>query len=301
MSSQSEDHQNKRDQPNHPSSTSSDTNNNHQPPPPPPPPPPNNHSSPPPGYPPTTMGYPPQMMYPNAPYPGYPPPHPNPYNQYPYTQPPPASYYNQGYAAPRPDPCAGFLRGIIAVMIFLIAFSLLSSLITWAVLRPEAPVLRVDNMSVSNFSTSSVPFTATWDTNLTVENSNQKLRVYFDKILGTMFHDEEDNLLGASWLNPMFMDVQTKTTMHAMIFSNGSAENPVPIWVAQEMSKERGTTGAVKFSLRFRIWATFKVGSWWTRSLLLKVECDDLKVNFVGASGNGALVPGKHDDCEVYA
>lgn len=249
MSSQSEDHQNKRDQPNHPSSTSSDTNNNHQstdpaPPPPPSSEPPNNYSSGPHGYP-QTMGYPPQMMYPNAPYSGYPPPppHHHPYNQYPYTQPPPANYYYHGYASPPPDPCSGFLRGVIAAMIFLIVFSILSSLITWAVLRPEIPVFRVDNMSVSNFSTSAVPFTATWDTNLTVENPNQKLRLYFDKIMGTMFHGEE-HWLASSWLNPMFMDIQTKATMHAVIAANGSAENPVPIWVAQEMSKERANTGA---------------------------------------------------------
>ncbi|XP_022748418.1 NDR1/HIN1-like protein 10 [Durio zibethinus] len=296
MSSQSEDHQNKRDQSNHQSSSSSDTNNNHQTPPPPSEPP--NNQSPAHGYPPA-MGYPPQMMYPNAPHPGYPPPPPHGYNHYPYTQPPPAFYYSQGYPSSQHDRCSGFARGIIAAMILLIVLSCLSSLITWAVLRPQIPVFHVDNMSVSNFNTSSTPFTATWDTNLTLENPNHKLRLYFDRIVGAMFYNEEDSL-GSAWLNPIFMDTQTKTTIHAVISANGSAQNAVPIWLAQEMGKDRAT-GAVSFALRFRVWATFKSGSWWTRSLILRVLCDDLKVNFVGASGNGALSPGNRDDCEVYA
>ncbi|XVE61406.1 hypothetical protein DITRI_Ditri06bG0037100 [Diplodiscus trichospermus] len=300
MSSQPEDDQSKRGQSNHNSSTSSDGNENHRPRPSPPPPPPSqppNNLMPPHGYHPP-MGYPPPMMYPNAPYPGYPPPPPHGYNQYPYTQPPPAPYYNQGYAPPRHDPCSGFARGIVAAMIFLIVLSCLSSLITWAILRPQTPVFHVDNMSVSNFNTSSTPFTATWDTNLTIQNPNHKLRVYFDKIVGAMFYDEDDTL-GSSWVNPIFMDIKTQTTMHVVISANGSAQNAVPIWVAQEMSKERDT-GTVSFSLRFRIWATFKTGSWWTRTLVMRVFCDDLKVNFVGASGNGALAPGKGDDCDVY-
>ncbi|XP_022766057.1 NDR1/HIN1-like protein 10 [Durio zibethinus] len=302
MASQSDDHQNQRDQSDYHSSPSSDTYNNHQstPPAPPQPPsqPPNNHQSPAQGYLPA-MGYPPHMMYPNAPYPGGCPPPPHGYNQYPYAQHQAAPYYNQGYASGPHDPCSGFVRGIVAAVILLILLSCISSLITWAILRPQVPVFQVDNMSVSNFSTSSNPFTATWDTNLTVENPNHKLRLYFDKIVGAIFYNEEDSL-GSSWLNPAFMQTQTNTTIHAVISANGSAQNAVPIWVAQEMGKDRAT-GSVTFALRFRVWATFKSGSWWTRSLVLKVLCDDLKVNFVGVSGNGALAPEKRDDCEVYA
>lgn len=303
MSTPSDDHQNRRDQSNHQSSTSSDTNNNHQSSPPQPPPQqqPNNplpaH-----GYPPT-MGYPPQMYPPNnAPYPGYPPPHG--YNQYPYAQAPPAQYYdNQGYgSSSQPDRCSGFVRGVVAAMIILIVLSCISSLITWAVLRPQIPVFHVDKMSVSNFNTTSTPFTATWDTNLTVENPNHKLRVYFDRILGATFYKEEDSL-GTSWINPIFMDTKTNATLHAVISTNGSAEHAVPIWVAQEMGKERGTGGggSVSFELRFRVWATFKSGSWWTRNLVMKVSCENLKIDFVGASGNGALAPAKRDDCQVYS
>ncbi|EOY08453.1 hypothetical protein QUC31_010852 [Theobroma cacao] len=303
MSSHSEDHQNKRDQPNHHSSPSSDTNNNHQPaaPPPsqpPPPPQPPNNQSPAHGYPPA-MRFPPQMVYTHGgPYPAYPPP-PHGCNQYPYAQlPPGAPYYNQGYASPQNDRCSGFARGIIAAMFVLIVLTCLSSLITWVVLRPEIPVFHVDNMSVSNFNTST-PFMATWDTNLTLENPNHKLRLYLDKIVGAMFYDDEDSL-GSSWLNPIFMETKTKTTMNAIISTNGSAQNAVPIWLTQEMSKDRAT-GSLTFALRIRIWATFKTGSWWTRSLVIRVLCDDLKVNFVGASGNGALAPGKRDNCDVYA
>ncbi|XVE75873.1 hypothetical protein DITRI_Ditri12bG0126600 [Diplodiscus trichospermus] len=294
MSTQSDDHDhNRRDQSNHQSSTSSYTNDN--PPPQPPPQPPNNQS-PAYGYPPA-MGYPPQMIvYPNAPYPGYPHP-PHGYNQYISAQHPPAPYYNQGYARQQ-DRCSGFVRGVVVAMIILIVFSCLSSLITWAILRPQIPVFHVDNMSVSNFNTKSTPFTATWDTNLTVENPNHKLRVYFDKIVGYMFYDDEDSL-GSSWLNPIFMDTKTNTSLHAIISANGTAQNAMPIWVAQDMDKDRGT-GSVTFALRFRVWATFKSGSWWTRSLVMRVLCEDLKVDFVGASGNGALSPAKRDDCEVY-
>ncbi|OMO68580.1 Late embryogenesis abundant protein, LEA-14 [Corchorus olitorius] len=251
------------------------------------PPPPLPH-----GYPPA-MGYPPPpMMYPHG---GYGPPLPPGYSPYPYGHPPPGTVII--YPATPPNRAAACARGCLAAMIIIVILICLSSLLTWAILRPQTPVFHVDNMSVTNFNTST-PFTATWNTNISVQNPNHKLRVYFDRIMVVVLYDEED-MLGDTWLNPILMETKTNTTVNAVIAVNGSAENAVPIWVSQEMSKDRRELGAVIFSLRFRIWATFKSGNWWTRSLVMKVSCEDLKVKFDASSG--ALEPGKRDDCAVYA
>ncbi|OMO82556.1 Late embryogenesis abundant protein, LEA-14 [Corchorus capsularis] len=317
MSSQSENQQNKeqRDhQPNdhgHNQSSTLDANNHHPSPPPPaaphhppgPPPPPlgpslpPNIQSPPHGFPPA-MGYPPPMMYPHGGQypPGYPPPPPHVYNRYPYGQPPPGTVYYYPATTP-PNRAAGCARGCLAAMIIIVILICLSSLFTWAILRPQSPVFHVDNMSVTNWNTST-PFTATWNTNISIQNPNHKLRVYFDKIMVVILYDEE-NTLGDTWLNPFLMETKSNTSVNAVIAVNGSAQNAVPIWVSQEMGKDRNELGSVIFSLSFRIWATFKSGNWWTRSLIMKVSCDDLKVKFEYSSGT--LEPGKRDNCAVYA
>ncbi|GLT90110.1 hypothetical protein SLE2022_080610 [Rubroshorea leprosula] len=153
-------------------------------------------------------------------------------------------------------------------------------------------------MSVSNFNTST-PFTANFNATIVVDNSNKKMRIYFDRIQSSVYYDDS-NPVGFAYSTPLYLEKGTKTTMGVQISTNGSVEQSVPIWVVQEMEKERNTRGSVTFSLRFSIWSTFKSGTWWMRHMSMRVFCGDLKVDFGAGSGTGNLAAEKRDNCWIY-
>ncbi|GMI71093.1 hypothetical protein HRI_000778600 [Hibiscus trionum] len=254
---------------------------------------------PPPSQPPQVF-YPPGVMPPNGQFTGY---APLPPGHYPHAQaqPPPAFYYGQGYAESPPRsggfswPCRCFLIFLIVIILFLV----ISRIIIWATLLPRFPIFHVDNMSVTNFDAEANPFRAKWDAKVTVENPNKKLDMYLDKVEGFVnYNDKYD--VGFTWKNPMFLESRNKTTMRVVIVTGMSAHYAVPLWIVQDMGRDQ-KDGAVNFLLKFRVWATLKSRSWswFRRSLVLYVECDDLNVVFRGGSKNGTLESKDREDCDI--
>ncbi|GAV57323.1 LEA_2 domain-containing protein [Cephalotus follicularis] len=249
----------------------------------------------PPNPPPVVTGYPPVMGYP-PPYQGYG--HANGYNQYPHTQPPPAAYDHNvsAYQAQPPRGSSGFARGILVALSLLVVFACLSSIVTWIVLRPEIPIFHVDAFSVSGFNASTPRFVANWEANLTVDNPNTRLKVYVQQIQSFIYFDD-DEILASSLLDPFSMDTKGKATIFAKTKTDGSGQALV-----EDLSKARDK-GTMSFSLRFVVLSTFKSSgssSWWIKHVSMRVYCEDLEVAFVGATGNGALAPGKAKDCLVF-
>ncbi|XP_016670105.2 uncharacterized protein [Gossypium hirsutum] len=230
--------------------------------------------------------YPPAIVPPNAQFHGYnalPPrggygPYP-----YPYPYPPPGPYYGQGYIqSEHRHRCSGACRCFLATLL------------------PRFPVFHVENMHVTNFNTDANPFTARWETEIRIENPNTKLYLYVDGMEVFMnYNDKYD--VGFTWINPMFMESKNKTSMQVVINTGESAHHAVPIWIAQDMGKDQ-KNGGVNFVLKIKVWATLKSGMWlwFRRSLILNVECDDLKVNFGNSSREGTLEYIKdREDCYV--
>ncbi|PON43336.1 hydroxyproline-rich glycoprotein family protein [Parasponia andersonii] len=286
-SSSSEDISNKKEEHVQPQST--------EPNPPLPPPPPQ------PQYPPVVptpqMGYPPAMGYP-PPYTNNPPNgQPHPYN--PYTQPLPAHYYpNHPYTPAGASGGSAFVRGFLATLIILIIFICLSSIITWLILRPQIPVFHVDSFVVSNLNLSKADFAATWEANVTAQNPNHKLKIYFDQIQSFVYYKE--NFLSSSAVDPLLLETETRDVMRVRLATNNTVDHLVGNWVVDEIARERNA-GVLSFNLRMVVFATFKSGAWWTRHASMKVFCENLKVNFVGAENKGVLDSEKDSgDCDVY-
>ncbi|KAL4339860.1 hypothetical protein GQ457_08G017660 [Hibiscus cannabinus] len=243
--------------------------------------------------------YPPGVLPPNGQFTGYAPLPPG-YN--PQAQPPPAFYYGQGYAAGSPPRRGGFAWPCRCFLIFLIVIIMLlvvSRIIIWATLLPRFPIFHVDKMSVTNFNADANPVTGKWDTKVTVQNPNKKLDMYLDKVEAFMNYDDKYDV-GFTWKKPMFLESKNQTTMRVVITTGTSAHYAVPLWIAQDMGQDK-KKGAVNFVMRFRIWATLKSRSWawFRRSLVLYIECDDLKVQFWGGSKNGTLESKDREDCDI--
>ncbi|XP_038905898.1 uncharacterized protein LOC120091828 [Benincasa hispida] len=265
---------------------------------PPPMPPPSAGNNPPPVYPPPTLGYPPPqghcyppaMGYPPAPHPGYPPAPGNypPYNPY-YAQAPPAAYYNnhQNYRAETVN--TGFLRGIVTALILFVAIMTLSSILTWIILRPEIPVFRMDSFSVVNFNISKSNYSGNWDGNMTVQNPNHRLNVNVERVQS--FVDYKDNTLAMSYGDPFFLDVEKSIQMRVKLTSS-SPDDPGSWAETEDKLGQEKATGTVSFNLRFIAWTTFRYGSWWTRRVVIRVFCEDLKLVFAGpAAGKVVYSP----------
>ncbi|XP_022941877.1 uncharacterized protein LOC111447106 [Cucurbita moschata] len=258
-------------------------------------PPPSAAHNPAPIYPPPTMGYPP------APHPGYPPApgaYP-PYNGYAYAQAPPAAYYHnspQNYAV---EPFhASFIRGIVTALIILVVLMMLTSIITWIILRPEIPTFRVDTLGVTNFNISKSNYSGNWNATLVVQNPNKKLNLTFKRIQG--FVGYKDNTLAMSFADPFFLAVE-RTNLMRVRWTSSSPDDPGNWEETEEKLGKEKATRKVSFNLRFFVWTTFQSGSWWTRHVILRVFCDDLKIDFgTPNSVNGSFsAHGHHMHCAV--
>ncbi|XP_023528870.1 uncharacterized protein LOC111791665 [Cucurbita pepo subsp. pepo] len=282
---------------------------------PPPPLPPSAGNNPPPiypppttlGYPPHAHGYPPAMGYPPAPHPGYPPAPGNypPYNAYAYTQAPPAAYYNSNNNNNNPQyyrqetAGAGFLRGIFAALLLLVIIMTMSSIITWIILRPEIPNFKVDSFSLTNFNISKSNYSGIWDLKVTVQNPNHKLNLHFERIRS--FVDYNENTVATSFSDPFFLDMEKSRQM--LVKMTSSSPDDPGNWAQTEEKLERErATGTVSFTLRLLAWTTFRSGSGsgWTRRVILRVFCEDLKLVFTGHTTDGVYSPGAHSKtCKV--
>ncbi|CAN1133939.1 NDR1/HIN1-like protein 1 [Linum perenne] len=278
------------------SSSAAGANNTQQYPPQPP--------YPPGGYNPQTMGYPPYMGYPPgqpgqyqhpAQYPPYNYNYPN-YN-YP-TQAPPAAYYNNNYSQQELEAAAGFARGFLIGMMLLFFFIFFSTIIMWAVLRPEVPEFKVQSLSVTNFNAKPNAFSGAWDANVTAKNPNTKIRLFFNQIETFMFFGDEE--LASNYANPFSLDINgAQSALTAKMAANRTADGGEDEGEAMKKMAEDFGKGAVEFNLRMAAWTTFRSDSWWTRRSTVRVFCEELKVEFSGKSGKGSLVPGGNRDCLV--
>ncbi|KAF7851917.1 hypothetical protein BT93_L1631 [Corymbia citriodora subsp. variegata] len=239
---------------------------------------------------------------------GYPPPYAPPHSSgggggYPYGAPPPHVGYNPtndpryypSQVPPRRN--SGLAHAILVALLILVVSSCAISVITYVVLRPLIPEFHITAFSVTNFNISNSVLMGSWDANVTVDNKNEKLTAYFDRIQGYVYYDDPRNYI--SWSTEPSFSLETKTSgvlNVKMTMIEGEQPSPSAL---EQMNEER-RKGTVIFGLGFGLMGTFKSGWWWTSHFGMRVYCDSLGVGFVGASGTGSLRDQKPRLCEVY-
>ncbi|GLT54228.1 hypothetical protein SLA2020_274450 [Shorea laevis] len=167
-----------------------------------------------------------------------------------------------------------------------------------------SPVIGVDTFSVSKFNTSDPDFVANWDANVTVENPNNRLKIYFHKIQSWVAY--KDYILSSSLnVESLLLDPERHAVLHVKLSTNNSYEYDDQHVLAKkwlEMDQLDRNGGSVSYDLSMMVGSTFKCGWWWTRRSNLKVSCDDLEVRYVGETTNNRILPpGQSRVCTVYA
>ncbi|CAI9105734.1 OLC1v1004733C1 [Oldenlandia corymbosa var. corymbosa] len=233
--------------------------------------------------------------YPAANANGHPPPPPNSNTSYPYAAPPPPppNYYNpqQYYPAYQPDPQAVrraiFLRRVLAIIIAVFIIIGTSFFITWLVLRPRLPEIRVDSLSVSNYNLSGYQLTANFQIGITVRNPNSKIKVDYDQVDAYVY--SKDYRLAETSLAPFSQPKKNETSIRA---SEAAVNTYVDGDLVSDMNGQRSRSGRVNFNVRLLMSLRLKAGAWFSRRRYLKAFCGDLSVGIASNSSNGSLIGG---------
>ncbi|KAK7268089.1 hypothetical protein RIF29_20775 [Crotalaria pallida] len=261
---------------------------------PPPPPSATNY----PNHPPPGSGYPPPpygAYYPSA---GYPPagqnPHAYPQGYAAYTDGYPTGYQNHPPAAPYYGPppsyataSAGnrFLRSFILCCCIILSFIFLGSVLMALTLRPELPNYKVVSMSVKNFTTTPTLF-GEWDTKISIQNPNQKLRAYFSHFRVDVVYKED--IVSVNYARDFALNTNEIREMEVMGSSTRANESTMEKITKDAMEKERAI-GSIIFTFRVSSINAFESGSFSTRKAEIIAICEGLKIVFPNNSTTGTL------------
>lgn len=194
-----------------------------------------------------------------------------------------------------------FLRRLIAAL--LLTFVLISaiSIISWLILHPRVPVVRVDSLSVANFNLSSSQLTASYEVKFTVRNLNRKINLEVESLRVSVLYKR--NRLSRGLVQPF--DVRKMNQTGVKVEFGTNASNGFPVWkkgAAVEMGRELRELGVVSLKLRMGGLVKFKAAKWLTKQSSIDVFCDNLEVGFRSdnnnLTGNPRTTSGK--DCSVY-
>ncbi|KAI4348892.1 hypothetical protein L6164_009558 [Bauhinia variegata] len=265
--------------------------------------------------PPHTMAYPPappgygyghgQQNYNN--------PHPHPYAGYPngyanrhaynyYPQPQGAAggtYYGSAATMQQYNPApSNFFRRFIMCSIFLLMGLFLCSIIANMILRPKAPVYKLESFSVSNFNAGNSSVTADWASKITIENPNKRLNAYFSNLKVTVYHKQVE-LAHSFWLHGFELQTQQNTHMDVNLSLNSQNSSlQIPRHVVEEITKERAS-GTITIGVGLSMLTTFRYRSVLSRSRPIYAFCADIKLSFQGNSTSATAYTNRNCPLEM--
>ncbi|KAL5742078.1 hypothetical protein ACOSP7_028810 [Xanthoceras sorbifolium] len=188
-----------------------------------------------------------------------------------------------------------FITTLFSIM--LLSCSIFMIMALW--LGPQAPVVKLNSLSVTNFTVSNTKLAANWVANFTVYNPSVAMKLSFDHIESAVFY-KENTALAITSAEGFDMDLRGKNSVQ-MKFSTTGYEGDQPIVeypVLREIEEDK-RSGTVSFSLRMNMWTTYKSAGNWVafRRFVITPYCLDLNVGVV--AGNGSLIGGGSTQCEV--
>lgn len=245
------------------------------------------------------IGYPQPFPPPQQGCYGYPyTPYPNHYNA---VVPPPGTACYSSAQLPNisTEPSKGFAYARVAliIMIVLMVCTLAFSIFTWLVFGSGVPEFKIESFNVPYFDITNSTLKASWESNMTVKNTNQRLKISFTYIEGSLLY--RDKLVDVTMIDPLHLERNDEGRMKA----NFSLPDPEGIVsdansLVNAMGEDR-KIGIMEFDLRLFMGATFTSGSFWSKKVVLRVLCGDLRVNFPAPTGGGTW-NGRRGQCLTY-
>ncbi|XP_021892439.1 uncharacterized protein LOC110810557 [Carica papaya] len=163
---------------------------------------------------------------------------------------------------------------------------------------PRQPTIRINSLSLSNFSVSETKLAAVWIANLTVFNPSIALRISIDEIESSILY-REDNPLSITSVNGFHLGLREKKVMQIKFQTTGwEGDQPIVEYpVLREIGGDR-RRGTVPFSLRMTMWGTNGGGLLrWSRPVLVNSYCSVLDVGMLAGTGKGTLTVDGPTNC----
>ncbi|KAL3536038.1 hypothetical protein ACH5RR_004499 [Cinchona calisaya] len=237
------------------------------------------------------VGYPQPIPPPQQSY-GYPyAPYPNQYNAAAAAPPPPGTaYYSSAQLPPVMPQSKGYAYvriALITIIILMICTLFFSFIITWLVFGSGVPEFKVESFNVPDFEIANSTLKATWDFNVTVKNTNHKLKFSFADIQGSLIY--KDTLVDVTMISPFHVEENNEGRIRGDFsyrapFNGNSSDDASSL--VNALVEER-KSGIMEFDLRVFMETTFASHSFWSKKMMLRVLCGDLRVTFPGPTGAG--------------
>ncbi|CAL9168843.1 unnamed protein product [Musa hybrid cultivar] len=217
------------------------------------------------------------------------------------------------YATPRPDhyyadPRTGaaisanhnllLYRILIAAAVAFLLVGVISFFL-WLFLRPSAPVFIVSSATVSAFNLSSPSgpspqLSSSFNLALNVSNPNKKMGINYFHVAAAVAYDGV--ILAETALSPFYQEGRTSTTLQATL---ATRQESVGLDVARGMSRDRATSGAVRFDVKVEAWVWFKTLAWSTSSSVMKVYCEGISISLINETVTSGSMAGPTKQCQV--
>ncbi|CAJ1883118.1 unnamed protein product [Sphenostylis stenocarpa] len=154
---------------------------------------------------------------------------------------------------------------------------------------PIPPVLVLNSMYLSNFTTGSGGLAAAWDAKFRVTNTNVST-IYFRILDFTIFYKKNpEHALSVASSKPFYLEKGQYVKLH-LKFTTGGENNEtfVENWLAEEMGKDKVKDGSISFGMRVRVEAIY-YGETWVSDVVMSPHCEDLTVTFLRDNDSGRL------------
>ncbi|TXG58151.1 hypothetical protein EZV62_015980 [Acer yangbiense] len=185
-------------------------------------------------------------------------------------------------------------------LVILLSCSIFIIMALW--LGPQTPVVKLNSLSVTNFTVSNTKLAANWVATFTVYNPSLAMKLSLDNIVSAVLF-KENNALAIASVEGFGMDSRGENRVQ-MEFSTTGYEGDQPIVeypVLREIEEDNKRRGTVRFSMIMNMRTTYKSAGYnwvaWTRRFVMNSYCLDLNVGVV--KGNGSFIGGGSRQCEV--
>ncbi|KAF7805745.1 NDR1/HIN1-like protein 10 [Senna tora] len=214
---------------------------------------------------------------------------------YPYAAPPPypqPQYYNPNSSRTRFT--RSFVRTFFATIICLFVIFGTIVFITWLVLRPTLPRVRLESLSLSNLSANGQSLSGTWQAGFLVRNENKKMSITYQVIRSSIFY--KSTYLSEAQLPPFKQETKNETALNATF----SAVNTyVEKRIVDDMNGDKAR-GSIPFDVQVLASTSFRSGAWRLRTRVLKVLCRNALIGISSNGGTSGRLSGGAKDCQVW-
>lgn len=157
---------------------------------------------------------------------------------------------------------------------------------------PIPPVLTLNSMYISNFTTSDGSLTATWDAKMTVTNVNVSC-MYFRSTDFTIFYKQNpEDAVSVASLYPFYLDRGESLKLHLKFTAGPGAWDEgqpcVEKWLVEQMGEDKAKEEALTFGMQMNAEAIY-YGDTWVSDVDMSPHCEGLKMQFAPNQGSGRL------------